>query len=566
MTNKRSIILFWALFLVPTLIMAGAAAKLLFHEQERINRSALTALTQRAESIAESIHLTVETVKDNLIRSLEGIRPEKPDQILPDWAENNPLVRNVFIFKDNLVYPVQGPASTTEERRFITRYDALFSGRVPFKAILEEKGTGLKQADLHPASEYETRNISRKQLLTLSRSAPEARAPAESKSEALMPDQQFGPESGWLPWFFENQLHILIWVKASSSGPVYGLELELMTLMSRLVAGFPAMTDNNASLVLMDGSSQHFHRFGTMNLPGKAKPAAQIAVSPLLPHWQMAAFMDPKGMGPGNGFLILSLILVGIFIVAIFSGGLLLTRMTLRNIRDAEQKTSFVSSVSHELKTPLTSIRMYAELLLSGRIRDGAKKETYLSVIMTESERLTRLINNVLDFGRLEQGKKTYRITGFDLDTVLYQIIDAHKIRIKEKGLDIIITGIREGGCRIHSDRDALEQVILNLMDNVLKYADKGRFIKFILGKEPDGTFLFKICDDGPGIPESHKEMIFEKFYRIDNSLTAARPGSGLGLSIARKIMRDLKGDLYYEPMENTGACFTARIKDHETR
>ena len=138
MTNKRTIILFWALFLIPTLIMAGAAARLLFHEQERINRSTLTALTERADSIAESIHLTVETVKDNLIRSLTKIPPDKLDQTLLDWAENNPLVRNVFIYKDDktLVYPVRGPASTAEERLFITRYDALFSGRVPFKAVL----------------------------------------------------------------------------------------------------------------------------------------------------------------------------------------------------------------------------------------------------------------------------------------------------------------------------------------------------------------------------------------------------------------------------------------------
>ena len=207
----------------------------------------------------------------------------------------------------------------------------------------------------------------------------------------------------------------------------------------------------------------------------------------------------------------------------------------------------------------MTSIRMYAELRLSGRIRDGAKKETYLSVIMTESERLTRLINNVLDFGRLEQGKKTYRITGFDLDTVLYQIIDAHKIRIKEKGLDIIITGIREGGCRIHSDRDALEQVILNLMDNVLKYADKGRFIKFILGKEPDGTFLFKICDDGPGIPESHKEMIFEKFYRTDQKVHTLQ-GTGIGLSLCKEIIETNGGSIAVESIVDKGSHFSVSL------
>ncbi|MFA5904571.1 MAG: HAMP domain-containing sensor histidine kinase [Desulfobacula sp.] len=550
MTNKRTIILFWALFLIPTLIMAGTAARLLFHEQERINRSTLTALTDRAESIADAIHLTVEAVKDNLIRSLAEIPPEKLDQTLPEWAESNPLVRNIFIFKDDktLAYPVRGMSSTAEERLFITRYDALFSGRVPFKTVLEEKVNAAKQAGSRPAPEYETQKTSRNQLLTLSKSSPEP----------------FETESGWLPWFFENQLHILIWVKISPSGPIYGLELELMTLLSRLSADFPEMTGTASSLVLMDGNNHHYHRFGSMDVTKETKPAAPVTVSPLLPHWQIIAFTDPKGISQANGFLILSLILVGIFMAAIISGGVFLTRMTLKNIKDAQQKTSFVSSVSHELKTPLTSIRMYAELLLSGRIKDAAKKETYLSVIMTESERLTRLINNVLDFGKLEQGKKAYHIIGFDLHAMLHQIIDVHKIRIKEKGMNII-TEVKQGSYSIHSDRDALEQVILNLMDNVLKYAGKGKFIKFILQKEPDGTFLFKICDDGQGIPKSQREMIFEKFFRIDNSLTSAQPGSGLGLSIARKIMRDLKGDLYYDPTEPNGACFTARIKNYET-
>ena len=136
MRKKRSIIFFWALLLVPTLIMAGVAARLLYHEQERINRSNLLALTERAQTIAQSIHLTIEAVKDNLTQSLVIIPPEKLKPTLLDWEMTNPLVRNVFIFKRNtLVYPVKGMASTLEERRFMARYDALFTGRVPFETI-----------------------------------------------------------------------------------------------------------------------------------------------------------------------------------------------------------------------------------------------------------------------------------------------------------------------------------------------------------------------------------------------------------------------------------------------
>ncbi len=127
-----------------------------------------------------------------------------------------------------------------------------------------------------------------------------------------------------------------------------------------------------------------------------------------------------------------------------------------------------------------------------------------------------------------------------------------------------ILTRIEPGGFTIRTDRDALEQVVLNLMDNVLKYAGTGEFIKFVLAREAQ-TVLLTICDDGPGIPKALQEKVFDKFFRVDSSLTATQPGSGLGLSISRRILRDLGGDLYLEPGKKTGCCFTARITDHDT-
>lgn len=565
MTTKRSIIFFWVLFLVPTLIMAGAAARLLSHEQDRINRSALLALTERADAIAQNIHLTVETVRDNLIQSLSQIQLNSLQQTLLDWEARNPLVRNVFVFtNDNtLTYPVKGMASTPEERRFMGRFNSVFSGRVPFD--ITDNGDIAEVARTIPVANAKKKvsRYARKELAALSK-APYPSHQAVVAQEQAGADTVFEPRSGWLPWFSENRLHVLVWVKTAVDGPIYGLELELVTLLSRLVVDFPILENEKVALVLMDGSGSYIHQAGGLDLTSTAVPAARVSVSNLLPHWQIGVFMGKKGSGSARGFFILSMILVGVFIAAIVSGGILLTRMALKTMKDAQQKTSFVSSVSHELKTPLTSIRMYAELLESGRVTDANKKTHYLSVIKTESERLTRLINNVLDFGKLEQGRKTYQKTQFEMDTFLYQVIEAHKIRIKSQGLEII-TRVGEGNFRLCTDQDAIEQVVLNLLDNALKYAGDGKFFKFVLEKDPDGMILFKLCDDGPGIPKSQISMIFKKFHRIDNSLTAAQPGSGLGLSIAQKILRDLGGDLVYEQMEGNGSCFTARIKNHDS-
>lgn len=407
----------------------------------------------------------------------------------------------------------------------------------------------------------------RRQLVTLSKADRNqaARAVAQVHMEAMetVDDPASMVSSGWLPWFSENRLHVLVWVKSSVSSRIYGLEVELVTLLSRLVVDFPALEDPGSAIVLTDGTGGVIHQSGQLRVSSESRPLSQNAVSSLLPHWNMEIYMDKDRPGGGRGFFYLSLILVGIFMAAILSGGILLTRMTLKNLKDARQKTSFVSSVSHELKTPLTSIRMSAELLLSGRVSDEKRKGRYLSVMVSESERLTRLINNVLDFGKLEQGRKHYRLAPLAVDRFLTQLIEVHRVRITAQGLKIL-TRIEPGGFTIRTDRDALEQVVLNLMDNVLKYAGTGEFIKFVLAREAQ-TVLLTICDDGPGIPKALQEKVFDKFFRVDSSLTATQPGSGLGLSISRRILRDLGGDLYLEPGKKTGCCFTARITDHDT-
>ncbi|MBU1193509.1 MAG: HAMP domain-containing histidine kinase [Proteobacteria bacterium] len=581
MTHKRSIIFFWALFLVPTLIMAGAAFTLLSHEQDRISESARTALVERARTVCESIHLTIETVQGNLVQSLLDLDPQQLEKHLIQWEQTNPLIRNVFIWqkKQNepyLEYPLRGMASTREERWFIARYDALFTGRIPFDFNREELNTEHlnKESENKPLSgsgsahaQYDADQkmpgkSSRQTLFSMSRLTSKSASDetAFRKSGANPPGRV--EQSGWIPWFSENRLFILGWVQKYETGPVYGVELEFMTLLSQLVTDFPTELQKNSAMVLMDGYDTHMHQAGQLQIDPEQKPLALIPVSPRLPHWRLGVFTDTHA-GPANrGFLYISLLLLGVFISAIVSGGILLTRATLANMKDAQQKTSFVSSVSHELKTPLTSIRMYAELLLSKRVQDETRIRTYLSVIVDESHRLTRLINNVLDFGRLEQGKKKYQYSVIDLADFLDHIVQAHSIRIHSSGMQIF-KKYRKLDYTIRTDRDALEQVVLNLLDNALKYAAQGKFILFILEKEND-FFVLKICDDGPGISRIHREKIFERFHRVDDSLSAKQPGSGLGLTIARQILRDLGGDLNVEPMPGNGSCFTARIKHHD--
>lgn len=571
MKNVRSILVFWALLLVPTLMIAVTAFNLLSHEQERINNARLDALTRNAGAVSQTIHVTVEAVKDNISRNLLELDPAELEQDLMALVQINPLVRNVFIYKDKkLIYPDRGMASTREERQFISRYDSLFSGtlgfdfnRIPERERLSQIGASGRTAEgSYFSGKAETdRFMSSRKLVDLSKlpqKSPEKKQAAEADLET---GRKVVNDSGWIPWFSQNRLHILCWAKKTEKGPVYGIELELMTLLSRLILDFPEIPEKGTALALLDGNHNFIHLSGTIDVEEKQKPAVTMPVSYLLPHWQVGVFTDQDIIGTARGFFYVSLLLLGTFIVSILSGGMLLTRLALNKIKDARQKTSFVSSVSHELKTPLTSIRMYAELLLSKRVTDEGRIKTYLSIIVDESSRLSRLINNVLDFGRLEQGKKRYDFSVVELDLFLENIIETHRIRMTRKNLEPIVE-MTGRDFTLTTDKDALEQVVLNILDNALKYAGNGRFIKFILLRDA-GSAILKICDNGPGIPETLREKIFEKFFRIDNSLTSEQTGSGLGLSIARQIMADLGGGLDVEPDPSGGSCFILTIKDH---
>jgi signal transduction histidine kinase len=579
MKSRRFITLFWVLLLVPAIIISAVAFRLLIHEQERINRTTIISLTERAETIASNIHITVREVEESLSQALINIQAEQLKSTLLLWEETNPLIRNVFIWKKQtlLEYPAKGMASTLEERQFVTRFESFFMGERAFFADTQAAVKEQNKIKVTPeASNYRS---SKESLFDLARGKtpmPEqvyddqdilvmnAIPAKKAKSEQVI----FRPTSGWIPWFAQDQLYILSWVKKTSNGPVYGVELELASLLSRLIPDLPQMDKKGASFVILNSRKQIIHMSGEMAVEDIQDCDIEVSLSNLLPHWQVCIYFDRENNAPGKGFLYVSVLLLFIFMAAIISGGLLLTFQTRKHMKDAMQKTSFVSSVSHELKTPLTSIRMYAELMLDGRSRSAEKTKHYLEVMVSQSQRLTRLINNILDFGKLEQGKKIYNKGPVDLEQLMNRIIDAHSIRIKESEFEIKIdidkSKINKPGFKVISDPDALEQVVLNLVDNALKYAREGKYIGFKLENDFKDFILINICDHGPGISKTHQKVIFEKFYRIDNSLTSIFPGSGLGLSIARQILRDLGGDLMFEPVLGGGSCFIARIPKNE--
>lgn len=564
--TRRTIIIYWLLLILPTVFLGAAGLRLLYHEKERLKVQSLSVLADRAQAMTESLEFTVSDVEDALTRSLVGIDPKQLKGTLLSWEKSNPLIRNVFVWQEGkLDYPMANLESTAEERRFISRYDALFSGRLAWgfgEEVSRDEWTSSGVPSLSKSSSYRPEVMrmksARKDLLDLARPEQEATYSPQSETNQAAP---FRVRSGWIPWFSENQLFILGWVQATEKGPVYGIELEFMALLSRLITQLPVLTDTGAAYGLLAGDGKLLHQSGAFPIDAGQKPVISVPLSGLLPHYRIVFYQSEGAFHGGMGLIYVTGILVFMFTGAMILGGALLIRDSRRSMNDAMEKTSFVSSVSHELKTPLTSIRMYAELLRDGRVKAPEKISHYLSVIVSESQRLTRLVNNVLDFGKLEEGKKNYHKSSFDLGSFLREITDAHSLRLKEAGISVHLV-LPEKYLPLETDRDALEQVVLNLMDNAVKYAASGGFLAFEVQDEKDSPYLeLLIRDRGPGIPEDHRTRIFKKFHRVDNSLTAGQAGSGLGLSIARRILRDLGGDLSYHSEQSRGSCFRARIK-----
>jgi two-component system phosphate regulon sensor histidine kinase PhoR len=262
----------------------------------------------------------------------------------------------------------------------------------------------------------------------------------------------------------------------------------------------------------------------------------------------------PSGSTPEQSLWGLSFTLVAILTLL---GGYLLWRDVRREARLADLRTQFVSSVSHELKTPLTSIRMFAELMQMSESTNAAHS-AFLETIVSESERLTRLLNGVLDFSRIERGQKTYRLEPASLPEIVNTAVRAIQYPLNEQGFSLDLH-VSEGIPPATVDRDALQQAILNLLTNAMKYSGRHREIGLQLLVE-NGDACIRVSDHGIGIPEKEQSRIFEKFYRAPIPENREIPGTGLGLALVAHIVQAHGGSVHVKSRPGEGSTFSIRL------
>lgn len=386
--------------------------------------------------------------------------------------------------------------------------------------------------------------------------------PAEAEFAQLIGDET----DGMLARFLQNKLKLMFWHRLNREpGLIFGAQLDLHRLVDglrSLVQPEPALRDE-ICLVLLDDNAKPVALSRAGFSANWKRPFVATEIGDALPHWEIAAYLvNPTALTQAacTAEIMLAL-LVAVLVLAIGIGSLLIVSNLNAELKLSRQKTDFVSNVSHELKTPLTSIRMFSELLAEGRVTEPARQQSYLNIISAEAARLTRLINNVLDFSRMENGEKKYNFQPCDLTDVIRSTAGTFRPHLEANGFQFDCQW-PEAALSVRGDADALSQIVVNLLSNAEKYSNgqKEITLQLILNQSPLPHAEVRVLDRGSGVPAGSGEKIFEKFYRAHDSLASGIQGSGLGLTIARQIARAHGGDLTYEPRAGGGSCFILRL------
>ncbi len=227
----------------------------------------------------------------------------------------------------------------------------------------------------------------------------------------------------------------------------------------------------------------------------------------------------------------------------------------------SERRAAFVSAVTHELRTPLTTFRMYSEMLAQGMVKDEADRHRYLETLRVEADRLTHLVANVLSYARLERARPGGRIEAVSVDRLLDVATERLIDRASEAGFTVVVQVPAEvGELLVAADPSIVEQILFNLVDNACKYAasaaDKTLTLSATGGKN---SIVIRLCDRGPGISPQEQRRLFQPFRKSASEAAVTAPGVGLGLALSRRLARDMRGDLRYEPASQ-GACFALNL------
>jgi signal transduction histidine kinase len=553
--RKVALVFLLAVF-VPSLVLAWLAVRS-FRDQHLVLERQQTLLYQQvAETLAKDVVAEIDAQRREFAIQVEALLADaKPRQLAPAIHET---LRHIWPltevgFAVSLDGQVLAPSlfEGPDCRTFRLENDLFLTSRETAQVYWQgQKTKAPAQQALQTPQE-----LPKQQKDDPTPNSPAKILPEQCEFSSLIGDQM----DGTLARFLQNQLKVLFWHRSPQDlSIVFGAQVNLPDLIQQLqpvVKLDPSLT-NEVAVALLDDTSRPKLLSHTDFKGDWRRSFVSAEIGEALPHWKLGVFLlNPARFAQSARAIRLTVsLLIVVLLLAIAVGSWLIASDFQRQLTRARQKTDFVSNVSHELKTPLTSIRMFSELLAENRVEDPGRQREFLRIITAEAARLTRLINNVLDFARMERGEKTYKIERCDLRTVVEAVCATYRPHLQEHGFAFECV-LPNSAAFVKGDRDALAQVLVNLLSNAEKYSAERKEIRVELTAAE-----LRVCDRGIGVPTGCEQKIFEQFFRAHDSLASGIEGSGLGLTLAQQIVRAHGGAIAYEPREGGGSCFVVRI------
>ncbi len=614
-------LLFILAVLAPCAVLAFLSIRSIDREEAFLEKRLQGALDAEVSHAVSLIREDLGRVQDDLTAGAPSDVGADPRAALAAWKKAAPLVGVPFLLSSDfrILWPTRDAYLAQDDlaflnwnRDFVTDAKAtpiyqnvalLYKDRIPAPVGAQaaapaapETGSGNKEAkpktqdfrvEQQALAEFELSDSARKRVYdeaarqgqkAVSRTvSPQAGLPAkpaaaESRAESIYISEPrkfseiiAGREAGLIPRFIDDKLSLLFW-KRLASGRIVGCVADDAAVRSRILVRLPDVVSQGRILTVLDENGRPLVSPSGQDSRDWRRPLVAREVSETLPRWEVAAYpTDPGAMASQVRAtrLMMAVLILALFAVIAAAGAWILHTLQSEMIL-ARQKTTFVTNVSHELKTPLTSIRMFSEMLKEGRQPDPAKQRAYLGLMAAETGRLTRLINNVLDFSKMEKGKRAYARKRLDAGVLVEAIVESECVRLEHDGFAVFFANAA-GPAPVEADEEALEQAVLNLLSNAEKYSAGTKRIEVEIGRA-DGRIRIDVKDRGIGIPAAEASKIFREFYRVDRTLAAPVSGSGLGLTIARRIARDQGGDVEYRPREGGGSVFRITLPEAAKR